>query len=445
MINKLYTERGLLYGASMHCIFKFQISGNPQLEHLKKSIYFAMNRFEILRCRIMQDSVGDSYYVLREKECEPFIEVRDYHMTEQEFIKEQERKIFRFDKGELIRFYIESLNDEVILRIVAHHLAGDGESIFVLMREIMQNLNKMGKDEVLLELKPIIPLRTYLKDELEEKIQLNDLLRFSMEEFNTKWKKEKKIYTYNDYQKMFEKFWDSYGTNVKCLKVKKNTLREASIVCRKYGVSINSFILTAAVKELIDTKRIGVIVSARPDDYEGMGNYAGNLIIDGTYDKGKDFWENAQYIHNQIHSKLGERITALFPLVFRGVLDVNFLDAINFVGMEGYESKLANEFNDMYGTGIRELPLSISNMGMVHLTDEESQYKVIDASVASPLVPGVNCTMGIVTVNGIMNIIMQYNEGKADDYVVMLEGVQKCLEEITPDNIQDEVEKTILI
>lgn len=263
MINKLYTERGLLYGASMHCIFKFQISGNPQLEHLKKSIYFAMNRFEILRCRIMQDSVGDSYYVLREKECEPFIEVRDYHMTEQEFIKEQERKIFRFDKGELIRFYIESLNDEVILRIVAHHLAGDGESIFVLMREIMQNLNKMGKDEVLLELKPIIPLRTYLKDELEEKIQLNDLLRFSMEEFNTKWKKEKKIYTYNDYQKMFEKFWDSYGTNVKCLKVKKNTLREASIVCRKYGVSINSFILTAAVKELIDTKRIGVIVSVQ--------------------------------------------------------------------------------------------------------------------------------------------------------------------------------------
>lgn len=429
----------------MHCIFEFQISGDPKLEHLKKSIYFAMNRFEILRCRILQDSVGDSYYVLRENVCEPFIEVRDYHMTEQEFINEQEKKIFRFNDGELIRFYIERLEDKVVLRVVAHHLAGDGESIFVLVREIMQNLNDMENDGVQLELKPMIPLYSYSKDELEEKIQLNNLLRFSMEEFNSKWRKEKRIYTYEDYQKNFEKFWDGHSTKVKCLKVKENTLKEASILCKKYGVSINSLILTAAVKELIDTKRIGVIVSTRPEGYEGMGNYAGNLAIDGTYDRNKDFWENAQYIHNQIHSKLGERVTALFPIVFRGVLDVNFINAVNFIGMEGYECKLANEFNDMYGTGVKELPLSISNVGVVRLTDEDSKYKVVDASVASPLVPGVNCSMGIVTVNGIMNIIMQYNEGKADDYVVMLEGVQKCLEEITSDNIQNEEEKTILI
>ena len=89
MINKIYTERGLLYGPAMNVVFSMKIVGCSNVENLKTAIDYAVNRFEIMRCRVLQDDDGVAYYVLRESRCKPNIEVRQYHLSMQDFINEQ--------------------------------------------------------------------------------------------------------------------------------------------------------------------------------------------------------------------------------------------------------------------------------------------------------------------------------------------------------------------
>lgn len=445
MIKKIYTERGLLFGPVMHCMFTCDLSDHVNVESLKSAIYYAVNRFESLRSRIMQDTEGEAYYVIRENPCQPYIEIRDYHLSEEDFVNEQERMIFRFDKGEMVRFYIEDLADRMVLRLAVHHLAGDGDSISILVREIMKNLNEIEKGEFSFELKPIIPLKIYSKTELEEQLQLNDLLKVTMDEFNEKWKKEKKIFTYEDYEKMFYTFWDTHKTKVKYVKIEENIIKRAIQVCREHEVSLNSLMLTAATKELEDATKVGVIVNARPENYQGMGNYAGSLAIEGSYNLEKKFWENAKYIHNQIHSKLDNRINGMFPLLFMGLLDVNMQDAVVFSDVGCYQSKLVAEYSMTYGTGKKKLPLNISNMGVVHLNDENDKYKIVNMSVASPMVPALNCSLGIATVGGNMNIIMEYNDKTGNNYEKMLDSIVNVLKFITSEKSEDEMLKMAFI
>lgn len=434
MIKKICLERNMVSGTSMHIIYSVVISGGANVEDLKVAIDYAVNNFESLRCRILQDEYGDAYYVMRENRCSPFIEVRDYHLNEQEFMHEQQRIPFRYDQGELVRFYIEKMeNNHLVLRMVLHHLGGDGKSGLVLIDTIMRNLQDIAEKNFQFVDKELIPLQLLSKEYLGEKLEMSDLIKAYSDEINRKWKKEKVVFDYDDYLQMFEKYWETHNSSLKCVRIKKNVLKSVHKLAKENGVSINSVLVTAVAKYFIESEKIVVVVDSIPDGYGRLGNFAGGIAIDSTYDEEKSFWDNAIYLHNQIHACLKDRNASLFGSAMKALLDCSFYDAINYQDAGCYENELVKEYNAMFGGA--HMPLIISNIGRFSMAEQGyGRFSVEEVQFGSPKVPSADCNMGVVSVGDHMVINMEYDPECDFDFEMLLQKVAEQLYELA--NVQ---------
>lgn len=438
MIHKIYSERGMLSGVAMLVCVTLDIEGCRNIDNLRTAINFAVNRHESLRSRIIQDCDGDAYYVLREQRVEPKIEVRDYHMELEAFINEQEKIPFCLAQGEMARFVIEDLDSRLNLKIAVHHMAGDGKSIMILADNIMTNLKEIEEGVFTYKDKPMIPLKTLDKKFFEKHIEVSDLLKGSMEEYNNKWMNDKVVFEYEDYLKVFNQYWENHKTFVKCLKVDASTMKKLCAKSRENGVTINSVICTAATQVIAEAKRMVVIADTRPENWRGMGNFAGAIMIEGGYDSNQSFWGNAKYNHNQIHTRLVDRSQALFGNAFPALLDGSFHDAVTFNVSGAFENELAENFNNLYSMRNSDCAFIISNLGANRMDTNYGSLEVKNVQFASPMIPDANCNIGVVTNGGEMSIVMEYRKNTSIDYELMLDGVEEILNSIAE---EDEIEK----
>ena len=426
MIKKIYTERGHMYCMTMHVIVSIRVIGCTDVENLEEAIYYAVNRFEGLRCQVRQDAYGEAYFVHSGQRCNPPIEVRDYHLNAEQFRVEQERIIFKFNEGETIRFVIEDLGDEICLRIVEHHMVGDGKSLMILVNEILTNLSEIESGCSSYKDKPMIPLQNLGKEYYEKNLEIGDLLKRSIMEYNELWNRQKRIFTYEDYKEFFYTYWSKNRTSVRCLKIDKLIVDELKKISKIHNVSINSTLVTAAAKAFESNKKVVVVVDAKPKECKGMGNYAGVLMIDNNYDESRSFWENAQYNHNLVHAQLVNRSDSMLPYALAGLKDCNFDDATQLESAGCLEDEIAHSYNELYNPK-GQIGLVISNLGADNVKSQYGRIHVADVEIHSPMNRSMGCSLCISTTNGIMSIIMEYTEESADIYETMLDGIEENL------------------
>ena len=72
----------------------------------------------------------------------------------------------------------------------------------------------------------------------------------------------------------------------------------------------------------------------------------------------------------------------------------------------------------------------ISNLGLAELASDYGKVKVEEIEVTSPKQPCGKCNCGIITVNGIMNIVMEYDKEAEYDYERILEDVENTFNEL---------------
>lgn len=423
MINKVYTERELLYGPAMNVVFSVELEGEVNIEWMKIAITYAVNRFESLKSRIEQFPNGEAYYVMQDKYFIPQIEVRDYHLEEEEFINEQERIPFAFNEGELIRFVIEKIQDLTIMRIICHHLAGDGNSIINLIHEILTNLEEMEKNKFGFKSQELIPLKTYEEEELKQRVKIDAQIKNMIEQYNIRWKKEEHIFDYEEYLEMFHNYWAKHRTRVASGKISRKVINKLVSLCRENNVTLNSAFITAALRQMGDLRKIVIIVDTRPEEIQGMGNYAGSMIIQAIYDEKKNFWENVQELHEKIYRQLNDRTSTLFSLMFKSLLNWNLQDAIIFQTVGNYDSLLVKQYTDSFGYEKADIAMNVSNLGADKLNDTYGNIRIKNLEFSSPLIPGLNCIASIITMGDAMTIMMEYNEKYGIDYAQVMQGV----------------------
>lgn len=429
MIKRIITERGLMYGMDMTIIMSVKITGCKNVENLKTAINFGVNRFESLRSRILQDTDGEAYYVLREQRINPPIEVRNYHMEIEKFSNEQKKIPFRFNEGEMIRFVIEDLGDCFNMRIVEQHLGGDGRSVVFLVNEIMTNLQEIEEGTFTYQDKPMIPLELITQEFLDEEVPLSELLQCTVDEYNKQWKKKKRIFTYEDYLEKFNEYWLKHETGVKILRIDKQDMSQLVRVSKEKHISINNIILTSVARSFGKSEKMNVVVDSNKDRYN-MGNYAGAVLIEGLYDDNKSFWENASFIQNQVRTQLSKITDCLFVAALNSHLDCNLHDAITFDDADCIENEIAKNYNDVYGGKNNFPPFMISNLGLAELASNYGKVKVEEIEVSSPKQPNGKCNCGIITANGIMNIVMEYDKEAQYDYEKILDDVENTISEL---------------
>lgn len=421
MEKKITNDRVMLDGLSMHIIASVKIKGCTDVNNLKTAINYSVNRFESLRSRVERKSDGQAYFIYNGEKVNPSIEVRNYHTDLQTLTNEQSKTPFRFDKGEMIRFIIEDLDGYMNIRMIEHHLGGDGKSVLMLFDEIIKNLDAIENGTFENEDKPVFPHNVVTQKYIENNIPLPDSLKNTLVSFNEMWKQNNTIFTNEDYLNIFDKYWSKNTKSVKTLKVDQKEMTKLVSISKKYKVSINSILMTTAAKVFARNEKLTVVADGLPEMREGMGNYSGGFGVDTFYDETKTFWENATSIHKTVHAILQDKNNIIFSWAMNNLLDASLYDAICFESTGCYKNEIAAKYNAIFSP--KRHPFLISNIGRATFS-ETSKVKVEEMEVSSPMQTNFDCSLCVITVNGIMNIVMEYNKDAAFDYESMLKNIE---------------------
>lgn len=432
MITKMKVSRYYLFSPNAHIVFSVSIKGNPSVEAVKASIVNAVQEYEVLNSRILCDVDGEFYYVPREEFVAPTIEVCESRGTNVEFLNEQCRKEFDLEKGELIRFVLVPNKDSFEMNVIQHHIAGDGKSMLLLIRRIMNNLEEIGESGRIdcLQVREAKKMEPFTEKYISKYVKLNDLITMSLDKFNASWEDEKVVYTKQDYQRMHDEYWENNYSYLRSIEINQEQMHVFRNWCHKKGVTINNALVTMASRAFKETKKLAIVVDCRAGKFKSYGNYASSIALDIEYDESLSFWDNARKIDNLVKLNLSDYSNALVALQIYNKVDGTLLDATNFQKIDKYKCDVVKEYNDTFGLGDEGLPFAISNLGSIEGFPEYGRYEVDKISFYSPMIPALKSNFSVATINGKMIINIIYRKGIDIDFDVIIDSMQQQLSSI---------------
>ncbi|MBP1584647.1 MAG: hypothetical protein ILP17_03045, partial [Lachnospiraceae bacterium] len=130
----------------------------------------------------------------------------------EELIRENERHRFRIEDGEFIRGF--DSKDGIVLMM--HHLGGDGKSFLYFIETFMRCLNG--------ESCGFVSFRSLNLKSLPDDSKLPLFYRILTKAWNSRWHRVKRIFTFEDMDKAYAKFWKDRETKVTIKRYEKHDL-----------------------------------------------------------------------------------------------------------------------------------------------------------------------------------------------------------------------------
>lgn len=408
---KLITGRTHYYAPAAHIAMVVTISGDPTEELIENATQKAIQKHEMFSKQIILDNNGDSYFSAIEPKNRK-LEVRELQHEEywKELVREQERIPFDFNHGEVIRFFLLKNATSNKLVIISNHLVGDGMSIIYLIRDIMTAL---ADPNITYEEQPVI-----LMDDFgyPENSRLNFMHRLAIKQVNKLWKKDKKVFEYQDYLTMFHSYWKDRSLGILDGSLDKEELKALVYKCREHHITVNSAIAAVFLTSSKVEKEVGMAVNVRPEGHEGMGNYASGISVEFEPRSEKSFWKNAVILHKLIHRRLSKDREKYFVLEFLRGLEPTLVDATYYHVFAGFHSRAAARVADWFGyINNQQIAIGISNLAKPKIPSQYGNYSIEKIDFVPPLLPNNKLVIGVVTIEDKMNITMQYERKKGSE------------------------------
>jgi hypothetical protein len=183
------------------------------------------------------------------------------------------------------------------------------------------------------------------------------------------------------------------------------------------GISVNTLLVTALLKEYRETAIAGIPISVRDSNYKGMANWVSGISITYKYNTEIDFSANARIIQEKINVSLKNKRKKYFVLHFLNMIDNSLLDSVcmtKYLGFPNPESeKLASLMS--YTENLRDL--GITNLGRIMIPVTYGKYSITEVGFVPPVVPYCERTIGIVTFENKLRITMNATSAdKAREY-----------------------------
>ncbi len=291
MKKYIRSERENLFEPNVYIGMIVKLSGDLLSEEIEQAVYKAYEANEATMSKIVLEGNGDAYYEkMGNSGCKFFTDSRSW----KELLRESEKRPFSLREGELVRIYLTEENEQLILFIHAHHLAGDGQAVLILLNDIVKSLNKQS-----LTYKAMISVdQTFL----ENRAKLATGIELYIKWINQKWKKmqeqgQARAITWDDYYTIHKKYWNEYVSEIKC---KTYDMKELKVRCPK-AITINSCMITELLREYPECEDVGIPVSIRED--KGMSNQTSGIAVKYKYNSQMMFEVNANKVHKAIYKR----------------------------------------------------------------------------------------------------------------------------------------------
>ena len=382
MKKYIRTERANLFEPNVYISMVVKISGMVSKEAVREAVEKAYEANEATMSRIVMEDGGDAYYEKMESSgCKFFFDSRSFITI----IKESEKNPFAIQKGELVRTYLTIENQEMVLLIHAHHLVGDGKSILILVKDVVDGLS--GKQP---EYKPM-----FLIDQrfLRKKAKLRLGIRLALKNVNRKWEKVGKAFTWEDYYDVHKRYWESHSSEIE---VKTYSANELKKNC-KNGATLNSYLITDFLRKTTESKVVGIPVNIREED-NGMSNQTSGISIKCQCQTDKSFEENLSIIHKEIYKMIRNVNMKYFILLFMGQLSPSLVDSILLQTHGCYQNKLSKKMAGIMGyIGKEGRDLGVTNLTRINIPNDYGSFRIEDILFIPPKVSYTRNVVGVCT------------------------------------------------
>lgn len=389
-MKKLITsERANLFEPNVYIAMVVKIEGIFSPEAVSTAIQAAYTANESTMSKIVLDNNGEAYYeMLGESGCKIIIDDRSW----EEIIKASENKPFDLKDGELVRTFVVTEGNDITLLIHAHHLAGDGKSILILINDILNSLN--GKAPCF---KPLVLID---HDYLRKRAGLPFGIKIFVRSMNSKWLKMNKTFSWDDYYAVHKKYWSSHSSDLVIRTCNVDELKKKCV----NGVTINSLLITEMLKNSPGSKITGIPVSIREDN-ESMSNQTSGISVEYPYNDSMTFEENLTEMHKLIYKRLNSASKKYFVLLFVTSLFPTLLDSVVLQANGCYSDSISEKMAEVMGyIDNKKCDIGVTNLGIIHFPDSVDKIKVRDIVFIPPKISYSKKVVGVSTFGGKLTV-----------------------------------------
>lgn len=419
----LNLERPHLMNPAMNVIIKADFRGQFYEDVFREAVKKLSDAYGILRATVQMDEKGLAYYKPSSAADVP-VWLLEGGASFEQLVQRENKKIFHLKKESMLRIFVIPAPAAFSVIFVSHHLLGDGKSNLLLM----EALGRAYKGEEL----PYVGIRLIKGTEnFPRKSELSSVTKMYLGSLNRTWKKEKRIFSFEEYNKLFQTYHIEREPVLYSITLNAVELRKLTHRCKKIGVTVNSAVVAAfsyAEKEMDEhhknsTDKIGIAVDVRDelnfDAARLVGNYASAVSIEQGKVGKEEFAKYMAMIHNKLQKKIKNTRSKWLCLQAFDWLEGTLIDAGYFYAYGRLESKGAKRYAKMINYAGEPSELGVTNLGKVFMRMPEG-IEMESIEFVPPAAPCNDITVGIVTYQGVMHVSIMY-----EPTAVRRETVQK--------------------
>jgi hypothetical protein len=399
MNKQIITERTNLFEPNVYIGMYVEIDGKPPVELMKEAIKKAFKKNELTMSKVVLEKNGRAYYQrIEQSGCKVVVTESDW----KSIIKENEKQPFAINCGELIRVFV---NESGKIFIMAHHLVGDGKSISIFLQDVLMvlagNHTQYKKANII------------TREFLQTKTKLSFFMRKYISYQNKVWEKERRHYSWDDYDAIHKKYWEVHSSNILTHTFNKEETKHIKEMARTNKVTVNTYLISLILCIRDDINVVGIPIDIREDD-KSMSNQVTGIAINCKDVKKKKLIEKTKVVYKKIQKMLNSPVHKYFVLLFMSELYGTLIDAVLLSVHGQTNNKRAEKVAYALGyKGSKKRDFGISNLGIIDMQTNYGHYKVNNVIFIPPSISYTQNIMGVSTINERMTIT--YHGMKMDE------------------------------
>lgn len=347
-------------------IMTLKRKSDVSIDAVKSAVEQAYTQNETTMSKVVLEN-GEAYFEnMSETGCKVFIDQRNW----KDILNENEKKTFRINEGEFVRTFLIDNNDEICVFMMAHHIVGDGNSLVLLAQDILSNL--AGES---VEYKP---LNNQDEEVGPSNVKYPFLKKLGIKLLNGQWKKNQKVFTWEDYYNIHQKFWENRQSYIETETISEPELLKMKEESKKLGITMNSYIVAKQLEKTQEYEIIGIPISRRGKN-RSLANKVDVMKVNYKYNTAVSFEENAKVIHKVIKDSLEDPAKRYYVQNSFMLFDYTLVDAALMAKYAGYKNETAEKMVEVITmSGPNKTHLGVTNLTNINLKAEYDAFKVQD-------------------------------------------------------------------
>ena len=319
---------------------------------------------------------------------------------------------FDFKNGPLVMFCVIFHEDVIEIILLGHHVISDGIGYLNLIKDLLLALDK--------RIDPTPQIHNY-KTVFKEEAKLGFLKAQYVNKMNKYWRKNRKTISEEEYIKFIHQYRNTYKPGLYLNTINETDLNMLLKTCKERKITVNEAMSAAfsiATKELTEyfpDKRLHISVAVNirnelmPEPLECLRDYVSGIYVKMKINQKSSFGKNSKCIISNIRRRLKNKRIRHLAVNFVNVVDKDLLETVPYGSYGNFGLTLSKRIGRYLSEGIEVKSVGISNLGRHELRSYE-RVGLVDLQFIPPTFPASFLTVGIITINKILNICLRYNK-----------------------------------